>query len=86
MKTADVVLVMEVSQLVVVRRRFHGAREKTFLLSSLAPDVALEIRDPVGKDEAALAYLEAIRVRPDAKQAHVNLGIVWQESGDLRPS
>jgi protein-tyrosine-phosphatase len=49
---ADVVLVMEVSQLVVVRRRFPGTRRKTFLLSALAPDVPLEIRDPNGKDEA----------------------------------
>jgi len=53
-KTADVVLVMEVSQLVVVRRRFHGARGKTFLLSSLAPDLSLEIRDPAGKGEEAI--------------------------------
>jgi protein-tyrosine-phosphatase len=52
--TADVVLVMEVSQLVVVGRRFPGARRKTFLLSGLAPDVPLEIRDPAGKDEVAL--------------------------------
>ena len=27
------------------------------------------------------AYSEAVRVRPDAKQAHVNLGIVRQETG-----
>lgn len=53
-KTADVVLVMEVSQLVVVGRRFPGARRKTFLLSCLAPEVPMEIRDPAGKDEAKL--------------------------------
>jgi protein-tyrosine phosphatase len=53
-EAADVVLVMEVSQLAVVWRRFPGARRKTFLLSGLAPDVPLEIRDPAGKDEAAL--------------------------------
>lgn len=53
-KTADVVLVMEVSQLVVVGRRFPGARRKTFLLSCLTPDVPMEIRDPAGKDEAEL--------------------------------
>jgi protein-tyrosine-phosphatase len=53
-ETADVVLVMEVSQLVVVGRRFPGARRKTFLLSSLAPDVPMEIGDPAGKDEAVL--------------------------------
>ena len=52
--TSDVVLVMEVSQLAIVWRRFPGARRKTFLLSGLAPDVPLEIRDPNGKDEPAL--------------------------------
>ena len=34
--------------------------------------------------EAVKAYGEAVRIRPDAKQAHVNLGIVKQESGDLK--
>jgi Flp pilus assembly protein TadD len=29
-------------------------------------------------EQAAKAYSEAVRVRPDAKQAHVNLGIVRQ--------
>jgi protein-tyrosine-phosphatase len=53
-KTADVVLVMEVSQLVVVGRRFPGARRKTFLLSCLAPDVPMEVEDPAGKDEVAV--------------------------------
>jgi len=51
---ADVILVMEVSQLVVVWRRFPGARRKTYLLSSLAPDVPLEIPDPAGQGEAAV--------------------------------
>ena len=60
-KTADVVLVMEVSQIVVVGRRFPGARRKTFLLSCLAPDVPMEIRDPADKDEATLdACLDCI--------------------------
>lgn len=53
-RAADVVLVMEVSQLVVVGRRFRGARRKTFLLSSLAPDMPMEIPDPAGKDEAVV--------------------------------
>jgi len=53
-ETADVVLVMEVSQLAVVWRRFPGARRKTFLLTGLALDVPLEIPDPAGKDEATL--------------------------------
>jgi protein-tyrosine-phosphatase len=54
MKAADVVLVMEVSQLVVVTRHFFAARRKTFLLTSLAPDVPLEIADPAGQSDAAV--------------------------------
>jgi protein-tyrosine phosphatase len=50
---ADVVLVMEVSQIIAFRRRFPGAHRKTFLLSALARDVSLEIRDPNGQDDAA---------------------------------
>ena len=53
-QTADVVLVMEVPQLVVVGRRFFPARRKTFLLTCLAPDVPMEVEDPAGKDEAAV--------------------------------
>jgi protein-tyrosine-phosphatase len=53
-ETADVVLVMDLSQLVVVSRRFFRARRKTFLLSCLAPDVPMEVEDPAGKDEAAV--------------------------------
>ena len=51
---ADVVLVMEIAQLVVVARRFRRAHRKTFLLASLATDVPIEIEDPVGKDDAAV--------------------------------
>jgi protein-tyrosine-phosphatase len=50
--TADIVLVMEVAHLVAVTRRFFGARRKTFLLTCLAPEVPMEITDPVGKDDA----------------------------------
>jgi protein-tyrosine-phosphatase len=50
---ADVVFVMELSQLVLVRRRFPGTHRKTFLLSCLAPDVPLEILDPIGREPAA---------------------------------
>jgi len=53
-RTADVVLVMEVPQLVAVRRRFFRARRKTFLLTCLAPDMPMEVEDPAGKDEAAV--------------------------------
>ncbi len=44
---ADVVFVMDVPQLAAMHRRFPGARRKTFLLSCLAPDTPLEVRDPV---------------------------------------
>jgi protein-tyrosine phosphatase len=44
---ADVVFVMDVPQLAAMRRRFPAARHKTFLLSCLAPDTPLEVRDPV---------------------------------------
>jgi glycosyltransferase involved in cell wall biosynthesis/protein-tyrosine-phosphatase len=66
-KAADVVLVMEVSQLVRVTRRFFGARRKTFLLTCLAPGVPMEITDPAGKDDPIVdACLEhvALAVQP----------------------
>jgi protein-tyrosine-phosphatase len=47
---ADVILVMDIPQLVVMRKRFPNARAKTFLLTCLAPEVPLEIRDPVDGD------------------------------------
>jgi len=53
-EAADIVLVMEVPQIVVVAWRFPGARRKTFLLACLAPDVSMEIADPAGKDETAV--------------------------------
>jgi L-malate glycosyltransferase len=49
---ADVVFVMEVAHLVEMTRRFPAARRKTFLLTSLAPDVARDIEDPAGKPDA----------------------------------
>jgi len=49
--------------------------------SSRAKGVAEQKRHHL--PEAAKAYSEAVRIRPDAKQAQVNLGIVKQESGDL---
>jgi protein-tyrosine-phosphatase len=51
-RDADVVFVMEVAQLVDMTRRFLMARPKTFLLTSLAPDVPLSIEDPAGKPDA----------------------------------
>ena len=53
-KSADVIFVMEVSQVVALARRFPAARRKTLLLTSLAPEVPLEIRDPAGADDAAV--------------------------------
>jgi L-malate glycosyltransferase len=44
---ADAIFVMDVPQLVAVKRRFPAARNKTLLLSCLASDAPLEIRDPV---------------------------------------
>ncbi len=50
---SDVVFVMDLDQLRVIASRFPEAREKAFLLTSLAPEAALEVRDPFGGDEAA---------------------------------
>ncbi len=49
--TADVIFVMDVQQLVALCRRFPDARAKTFLLTCLASDRPLEVRDPVDGDE-----------------------------------
>jgi protein-tyrosine-phosphatase len=49
---SDVIFVMEIPQLLALRRRFPEARDKTFLLSCLAPETPLEIRDPVDGDES----------------------------------
>ena len=48
---ADVIFVMEIAHLLAMRRRFPEARRKTFLLTCLAPETPLEIRDPVDGDE-----------------------------------
>jgi glycosyltransferase involved in cell wall biosynthesis/protein-tyrosine-phosphatase len=44
---ADVIFVMDVPQLVALKRRFPAAARKTFLLACLASDQPLEIDDPV---------------------------------------
>jgi L-malate glycosyltransferase len=49
---ADVILVMDVGQLLVMWRRFPEARAKTFLLTCLAPDVPLEVPDPYDGDHS----------------------------------
>ena len=64
---SDVVFVMDLPQLRVLRRRFPEARAKAFLLTCLAPESPLEIRDPFGGDESRLqACFEQISqaVRP----------------------
>jgi protein-tyrosine-phosphatase len=49
--SSDVIFVMDVQQLVTLCRRFPHARAKTFLLTCLASDRPLEVRDPVDGDE-----------------------------------
>jgi glycosyltransferase involved in cell wall biosynthesis/protein-tyrosine-phosphatase len=49
---SDVIFVMDIPQLLLLRQRFPEAAAKTFLLTSLAPDTPLEIRDPVDGDES----------------------------------
>jgi L-malate glycosyltransferase len=59
---ADVIFVMEVAHLVEMTRRFFGARHKTFLLTSLAPEVARDIPDPAGKpDDEVDACLDHVK-------------------------
>ncbi|MFL6280850.1 MAG: glycosyltransferase [Vicinamibacterales bacterium] len=48
---SDVIFVMDISQLITMQRRFPEARHKTFLLTCLASDTPLEVRDPVDGDE-----------------------------------
>ena len=47
---SDAIFVMDVPQLVLMRRRFPEARARTFLLTCLASDTPLEIRDPYAGD------------------------------------
>jgi glycosyltransferase involved in cell wall biosynthesis/protein-tyrosine-phosphatase len=49
---SDLILVMDVWQLVELLRRFPEARQKTFLFTCLAPNVPLEVEDPVNGDRA----------------------------------
>jgi glycosyltransferase involved in cell wall biosynthesis/protein-tyrosine-phosphatase len=47
---SDVIFVMDVDQVITMRRRFPAARGKTFLLTSLASRIPLEVRDPFDGD------------------------------------
>lgn len=49
---ADIVFVMDVPQVADMVARFPDAREKTFLLTCLAPDAPLEIADPYAGDDS----------------------------------
>jgi L-malate glycosyltransferase len=48
---SDVIFVMDIPLLVAMRHRFPQARHKTFLITCLAADAPLEIRDPVDGDD-----------------------------------
>jgi glycosyltransferase involved in cell wall biosynthesis/protein-tyrosine-phosphatase len=48
--SADAIFVMDVPQLIAMRRRFPVARQRMFLLTCLAEDAALDVRDPVDGD------------------------------------
>jgi protein-tyrosine phosphatase len=50
---SDVIFVMDIPQIVAMRRRFPDACGKTFLLTCLAPELPLEIDDPYNGDQAA---------------------------------
>jgi glycosyltransferase involved in cell wall biosynthesis/protein-tyrosine-phosphatase len=49
---SDAIFAMDVPQLVWMRRHFPQARAKTFLLTCLAPETDLEIRDPYAGDRS----------------------------------
>ena len=49
---SDLIFVMDVGQLVAFRKRFPPDRDKVFLLTCLAPELPLEIDDPIDGDEA----------------------------------
>jgi protein-tyrosine-phosphatase len=49
---SDVIFVMDIPQLVQLRKRFPEARARTFLLTCLAPSTPLEVGDPINGDES----------------------------------
>jgi glycosyltransferase involved in cell wall biosynthesis/protein-tyrosine-phosphatase len=65
--SADAIFVMDVPQLIAMRRRFPSACDKTFLLTCLAADGALDVHDPVDGDASVFqdCYEHIVRaVRP----------------------
>jgi glycosyltransferase involved in cell wall biosynthesis/protein-tyrosine-phosphatase len=64
---SDLIFVMEIPQLLEVRRRFPAAYSRTFLLTCLAPGTPLEIHDPIDQDEPVFrACFDDIRRAADA--------------------
>jgi glycosyltransferase involved in cell wall biosynthesis/protein-tyrosine-phosphatase len=49
---SDVIFVMDGAQLREMQRRYPASRGKTFLLTSLAPDWPLEVRDPFAQHDS----------------------------------
>ena len=49
---SDLIFVMDIRQLVTLRRRYPEAGPRTFLLTCLAPNTPLEIADPVDGNDA----------------------------------
>ena len=49
---SDVIFVMDLAQLREMQRRYPASRGKTFLLTSLAPDWPLEVRDPFAQHDS----------------------------------
>jgi len=73
---ADLIFVMDIPQVVAMRKRFPQARRRTFLLTCLAPDGPLEIDDPDGGDASVFqtcfddisrAVRPIVRVLTDAR-------------------
>jgi protein-tyrosine-phosphatase len=61
-EAADLIFVMEFAHVVEMRRRFPGARPKTFLLTCLAPGAPLEIADPWDQAEAVVETCFALMI------------------------
>jgi glycosyltransferase involved in cell wall biosynthesis/protein-tyrosine-phosphatase len=74
--SADAIFVMDVPQLIAMRRRFPSACDKTFLLTSLAVDGALDVRDPVDGDASVFQDCYEHIVRAVRPIVHVLAGTV----------
>jgi glycosyltransferase involved in cell wall biosynthesis/protein-tyrosine-phosphatase len=83
---ADVIFVMDIRQLVVIRRCFPQAYARTFLMTSLCPDGPLEIHDPFGGDAATFHHCYTHIVRAVAAIVRVIAGdaVAWAKAEGLR--